>query len=181
MSAKFNKDGFPLFDNHVFVFCGDGCLEEGVSSEACSLAGHLGLHRLTVLYDDNNITIDGELHLAFSEKVQQRFKAYDWHVDVVEDGNTDVAGLVQREAATATRPRDPAHVELVLFSASESGVEGLLLLSARPCVELLLSNGSGHGEREETHRQADADLRPNHNRFPLKQGRNCESPWITPV
>ncbi|KFH01635.1 transketolase [Toxoplasma gondii MAS] len=124
MSAKFNKDGFPLFDNHVFVFCGDGCLEEGVASEACSLAGHLGLHRLTVLYDDNNITIDGELHLAFSEKVQQRFKAYDWHVDVVEDGNTDVAGLVQAMENAKKRTDKPTLIcvrTTIGFLSSKAG------------------------------------------------------------
>ncbi|EPT31442.1 transketolase [Toxoplasma gondii ME49] len=124
MSAKFNKDGFPLFDNHVFVFCGDGCLEEGVSSEACSLAGHLGLHRLTVLYDDNNITIDGELHLAFSEKVQQRFKAYDWHVDVVDDGNTDVAGLVQAMENAKKRTDKPTLIcvrTTIGFLSSKAG------------------------------------------------------------
>ncbi|PHJ25122.1 transketolase [Cystoisospora suis] len=95
MGEKFNKPDFPLFDNHTFVFCGDGCLEEGVSGEACSLAGHLGLSRLIVLYDDNEITIDGKIDLSFSENVQQRFKAYNWHVDVVQDGNHDVRGIVE--------------------------------------------------------------------------------------
>lgn len=67
----------------------------GVSGEACSLAGHLGLSRLIVLYDDNEITIDGKIDLSFSENVQQRFKAYNWHVDVVQDGNHDVRGIVE--------------------------------------------------------------------------------------
>ena len=59
MAANFNKPGFELFNNHTFVFLGDGCLQEGISHEACSLAGHLGLGRLIVVYDDNHITIDG--------------------------------------------------------------------------------------------------------------------------
>ncbi|KEP64145.1 UNVERIFIED_CONTAM: transketolase [Hammondia hammondi] len=124
MAAKFNKEGFPLFDSHVFVFCGDGCLEEGVASEACSLAGHLGLHRLIVLYDDNNITIDGELNLAFSEKVQQRFKAYDWHVDVVEDGNTDVAGLIRAMENAKERTDKPTLIcvrTTIGFLSSKAG------------------------------------------------------------
>lgn len=67
----------------------------GVSGEACSLAGHLGLSRLIVLYDENEITIDGKIDLSFSENVQQRFKSYNWHVDVVQDGNHDVKSLVE--------------------------------------------------------------------------------------
>lgn len=59
MAARFNKPEFPIIDSHVFVFCGDGCLQEGITSEASSLAGHLGLGNLVVLYDDNHITIDG--------------------------------------------------------------------------------------------------------------------------
>jgi len=69
LAANYNKEGFPLFDNYTYVFCGDGCLQEGITSEASSLAGHLGLGKLIVVYDDNKITIDGETHLSFTEDV----------------------------------------------------------------------------------------------------------------
>jgi transketolase len=84
----FNKEGFPLITNHTYVFCGDGCLQEGVSAEAASLAGHLGLNKLIVFYDDNKITIDGETELAFTEDVALRFKSYGWHTITVEKGSS---------------------------------------------------------------------------------------------
>jgi len=65
-AARFNKPSFPVIDHYTYVFCGDGCLQEGVSGEASSLAGHLGLGKLIVIYDDNHITIDGETHLSFT-------------------------------------------------------------------------------------------------------------------
>jgi len=85
MAATFNTDDHKIFDNHTFVICGDGCLQEGISGEASSLAGHLGLGKLIILYDDNSITIDGETDLSFSEDVGMRFEAYGWHVQAVGD------------------------------------------------------------------------------------------------
>ena len=88
LAAYFNRDGFPLFDYNIYVFAGDGCLMEGISSEACSAAGHLGLDNLIVVYDDNYISIDGETSLAFTEDRAKRYEAYGWHVQVVDgDGN----------------------------------------------------------------------------------------------
>eukprot|EP00041_Stephanoeca_diplocostata_P014815 m.279658 g.279658 ORF g.279658 m.279658 type:complete len:685 (-) comp19809_c0_seq1:377-2431(-) len=94
LAAKFNKPDFPIVDNFTYVICGDGCLQEGVTSEASSLAGHLGLGKLIVLYDDNLITIDGDTELSFSEDVLKRYEAYGWHTQTVADGNTaDTAAL----------------------------------------------------------------------------------------
>jgi transketolase len=89
LAAEFNRDGFKVVDHYTYVICGDGCLQEGVASEACSLAGHLGLGKLIVLYDDNKITIDGHTDLSFTEDVKKRFESYNWQVIVVEDGNYD--------------------------------------------------------------------------------------------
>ncbi len=87
MANKFNKEDFKLVDHHTFALCGDGCLMEGVSSEAASLAGTLGLGKLIVLYDSNNITIEGKTDIAFREDVAARYIAYNWQVIQVEDGN----------------------------------------------------------------------------------------------
>ena len=85
LAAVFNKPGFPIVDHSTYVICGDGCLQEGVTSEASSLAGHLGLGKLVVLYDDNNITIDGSTDLSFTEDVGKRYESYGWQVLTVTD------------------------------------------------------------------------------------------------
>ena len=87
LARRFNKPGFTLFDYDVFALCGDGCMMEGVASEAASLAGHLGLGNLCWIYDSNHITIEGNTALAFSEDVGGRFLAYGWHVQQVSDAN----------------------------------------------------------------------------------------------
>lgn len=89
IAEKYNTPEFRLFDNFVFAICGDGCMQEGVFCEAASLAGHLGLGRLILLYDDNKITIDGSTELSFTEDVGAKFRALNWEVRVVEDGNTN--------------------------------------------------------------------------------------------
>lgn len=92
LAKRYNKPGFNLFDYHIYAICSDGDLMEGVSAEAASMAGHLGLGNLIYIYDDNQITIEGETSLAFSEDVTERFQAYGWHVQSVTDGN-DIAAI----------------------------------------------------------------------------------------
>ena len=87
LAALFNRANQKIVDHHTYVMCGDGDLMEGVSSEAASLAGHLGLGKLICIYDDNKISIEGGTDLAFTENVAARFKAYRWHVLRVNDGN----------------------------------------------------------------------------------------------
>lgn len=87
LSAKFNKPEFKIIDHFIYGICGDGDLMEGISHEAASLAGHLKLGKIIFFYDDNGITIDGETSLAFSENIDQRFNAYGWHVEKVNDVN----------------------------------------------------------------------------------------------
>ncbi len=106
LAARFNRPGFPVVDHRTWVIAGDGDLMEGVSAEAASLAGHLGLGRLVVLYDDNRITIEGSTDLTFSEDVEARFAAYGWQTLAVEDG-TDVDAVVralERARDDETRP-----------------------------------------------------------------------------
>ncbi|KAI0601282.1 transketolase [Biscogniauxia sp. FL1348] len=92
-AATFNKEGFPLIDHYTYCFLGDGCLMEGVSSEASSLAGHLQLGNLIAVYDDNHISIDGDTNCAFTEDVVKRYEAYGWHVVIVDDGDNDLEGI----------------------------------------------------------------------------------------
>ena len=87
LAEHFNRPDFPIVDHHTYVFAGDGCMMEGISSEAASLAGTLALSKLTVLYDDNEISIEGSTDLAFKEDIGLRFEAYGWQVIKVQDGN----------------------------------------------------------------------------------------------
>ena len=101
LAEEFNKDGLNIVDHHTYVFLGDGCLMEGVSHEACSLAGTLGLGKLVVLYDDNNISIDGNVDGWFTENIPERFAAYGWHVLPNVDGHDTAALKAAIEAARA--------------------------------------------------------------------------------
>ena len=87
LASVFNKEGYPIVDHYTYAIGGDGCMMEGISSEAFSLAGTLGLDKLIVLYDSNNITIEGSTDLAFTENVEKRFEAYGFQTITVEDGN----------------------------------------------------------------------------------------------
>ena len=87
LSARYNRDGFPVVDHRVWCIASDGDLMEGVTAEASSLAGHLKLDKLTVFWDDNRITIDGSTNLTFSEDVGKRYEAYGWHVQRVDNAN----------------------------------------------------------------------------------------------
>ncbi len=105
LAARFNKEGFPVFDYRIFAVCSDGDMMEGISSEAASVAGHLKLGNIVYLYDDNHISIEGDTALAFDEDVSKRFEAYGWHVQEVADGNDIEAIKKAIEAAKAETGR----------------------------------------------------------------------------
>ncbi|MBU1260668.1 MAG: transketolase [Planctomycetes bacterium] len=105
LSAYFDKDGSNLFDYNIFAVAGDGDLQEGVSSEACSLAGHLGLSSLIVIYDDNHISIDGETNLSFTEDRAKRFEAYNWYVQIVGGDGNDIVSF-ERALKNALAEKD---------------------------------------------------------------------------
>jgi hypothetical protein len=103
LAARFNRDGFPVVDHRTWAIASDGDLMEGVAAEACSLAGHLRLGKLNVLYDSNGISIDGPTALTFSEDVGAALRRLGWHVADVEDGN-DLAALDAAMEQAAARP-----------------------------------------------------------------------------
>jgi transketolase len=105
LAATFNRPGFEIVDHHTWVFAGDGCLMEGVSHEACSLAGTLGLGKLIVFYDDNGISIDGEVKGWFTDDTPKRFEAYGWHVVSNVDGHDSESIQAAIGAAKADRER----------------------------------------------------------------------------
>ena len=114
LAARFNRPGHDIVDHHTYVMCGDGDLMEGISAEAASLAGHLGLGRLICIYDDNGITIEGPTSIAFTEDVAKRFDAYGWQTIRVADGN-DTAAIA----------------EAIDVAKSEAGRPSLILLKTQ--------------------------------------------------
>jgi len=105
LAGEFNREGFAIVDHYTYCFCGDGCLMEGVSHEACSLAGTLGLGKLILFYDDNGISIDGKVKGWFSDDTPARFAAYGWHVLAGVDGLDAQAVLAALESARAEKER----------------------------------------------------------------------------
>ncbi len=134
LAAKFNKPDLEIVDHYTYAILGDGCNMEGVSGEACSLAGHLGLGKLIALYDDNHISIDGSTDLAFTEDVGKRFEAYGWHVQHVEDGNTDLDAIAQAIEAAKKVTDKPSLIKVTTTigygspnKANSHGVHGAAL------------------------------------------------------
>ena len=109
LAAKFNTDDAAIFDHTIYSICGDGCMQEGITHEAASLAGHLGLGNLIVMYDDNHITIDGDTAISFTENVDKRFEAYNWQVLHIADAN-DPDALI---AAVKLAKADTTHPTLI--------------------------------------------------------------------
>ncbi|MEZ9875950.1 transketolase [Vibrio breoganii] len=106
LAAQFNRDNFDIVDHHTYAFMGDGCLMEGISHEACSLAGTLGLGKLVAFWDDNGISIDGEVEGWFSDDTPKRFEAYGWQVIADVDGHDPIAinTAIEQAKADSSRP-----------------------------------------------------------------------------
>ncbi|ORX59314.1 hypothetical protein BCR36DRAFT_579891 [Piromyces finnis] len=107
LASIYNRPGIELFNNYTYTIVGDGCLQEGVSSEAASMAGHFKLGKLIALYDANNIQIDGEIRVQFTEDVCARFKAYGWQVLKVDDGDSDldaIANAIEEAKKELSKP-----------------------------------------------------------------------------
>ncbi len=111
LAAKFNKPGHEIVNHYTYALCGDGCFMEGVTAEAASLAGTLGLGKLIVLYDSNNITIEGDTSVAFGENVLMRFEAYGWQTLKVEDGN-DIEAIQKAIQEAKAETNKPSIIEI---------------------------------------------------------------------
>lgn len=111
LAALFNKDDNKLIDHMTYILCGDGCLQEGISNEASSLAGTLKLNKLVVLYDSNNITIEGDTEAAFTENVRARYEALGWNTLYVEDGN-DIEAISKAIAEAKKSTDKPTLIEI---------------------------------------------------------------------
>ncbi|MGB3492685.1 MAG: transketolase, partial [Elainellaceae cyanobacterium] len=134
LASRFNKPDCTLVDHYTYSILGDGCNMEGVSGEACSLAGHLGLGKLIALYDDNHISIDGSTDISFTEDVSKRFEAYGWHVQHVENGNTDLDAIEKAIAAAKAVTDKPSLIKVTTTigygspnRAGTAGVHGAAL------------------------------------------------------
>ncbi|MFH1613857.1 MAG: transketolase [Planctomycetota bacterium] len=114
LANRYNREGFELFDYNIYAIAGDGCLQEGVGCEASSLAGHLGLDDLIVIYDDNHITIDGHTSLAFTEDAAKRYEAYGWYVQAVAGDGND---MVAFEKALENAKKEKQRPSLIKFSS----------------------------------------------------------------
>ncbi len=134
LAAKFNKADCKVVDHYTYVIMGDGCHQEGVSGEAASLAGHLGLGKLIALYDDNHITIDGNTNVSFTEDVLKRYEAYGWHTIHVPDGNTNVEAIAKAIAEAKAVTDRPSMIKVTTTigygspnKANTAGVHGAAL------------------------------------------------------
>lgn len=127
-AATYNKPGFEISDNYTYAMLGDGCLQEGVSSEASSLAGHLQLGNLIAIYDDNKITIDGSTNVSFTEDVVKRYESYGWEVIVVKNGDTDleaISAAIEQAKKTTNKPTLIKLETTIGFGSLNQGTSGV--------------------------------------------------------
>lgn len=177
LAAKFNKPDAKIVDHYTYVILGDGCNMEGVSGEACSFAGHLGLGKLIALYDDNHISIDGSTDVAFTEDVSKRFEAYGWHVLHVKDGNNDLAAIEKAIADAKAVTDKPTMIKVTTTigygspnKQNTAGVHG----AALGTDEVALTRQNLKWEHEPFDIPQDA---LNHMRKAVERGAAAEADW----
>lgn len=123
LAAKFNQAGFPVVDHHTYALVGDGCLMEGISYEAMSMAGHMKLGKLIVLYDSNDISLDGDLNLSFGENIQKRAESANWQYIRIEDGN-DISRIADAIREAKQNDSQPTLIEVRTIIGYGSKVAG---------------------------------------------------------
>ncbi|KAI9819712.1 MAG: Transketolase [Thelocarpon impressellum] len=133
--AIFNKPGFDLLTNYTYCFFGDGCAMEGIASEAASVAGHLQLGNLIMIYDDNHISIDGDTKCAFTEDVLKRFEAYGWHTQWVKNGDADLDGIEEAIEKARQVKDKPSVIKLTTTIGFGSKLQGTGGVHGNPLKE----------------------------------------------
>ncbi|RLD07505.1 MAG: transketolase [Chloroflexota bacterium] len=177
LSEYYNRPGFDVIDNYIYAFAGDGDLMEGVSQEAASLAGHLKLEKLIVIYDDNRVTIEGDTGLAFTEDRAKRFEAYHWHVQKVDGYDTEAISAAIEAAKADPRPS-------IIMSRSH------IAYGSPNKQDSSSAHGAPLGEDEVrlTKEKLDWPLEPaffvpdevlTHTRTAVQKGENAEKEWQT--
>ena len=151
-AATYNKPDFPICDSFVYAFLGDGCLMEGVASEASSIAGHLQLGNLIAFWDDNKITIDGDTAVAFTEDVEARYRAYGWHTIHIKEGDNDLEGIANaiEEAKKVTdKPTLIRLTTIIGFGSLQQGTHSVhgAALKADDIKQLKEKNGFNPDEK----------------------------------
>ena len=190
LASRYNRESYPLFDFDVYAVAGDGCMMEGISSEAASLAGHLGLSKLCWIYDSNRVTIEGHTDITFTEDVAARFLAYGWNVTTVADAN-DLGAVTRalrdlpgRGGATHPRPRAQPHRLRVSRRGLAQGTRGALRRGRGPGHQEVPRppRGSGLLRPRRRLRLACPGHRCPRRRPPGRRGNRSWSPtgWLTP-
>lgn len=177
LASIFNKPKYKLFNHKIYVMCGDGCMMEGVTSEASSLAGHLKLDNLIVMYDDNKITIDGKTNLAFTEKVAQRYRAYGWQTFVVENGNTDY-NMINQALTEAQSCKVPVLILISTKIGYGSKKEDTHGVHGSPLgLDVLKDFKTKMGFNPELNFVVDNSVYEFYNKAFTKRGEDCEKQW----
>jgi transketolase len=177
LAGVYNKENFDLIDHYTYAICGDGDLMEGVSAEAASLAGHLKLGRLVVLYDSNDISLDGKLSQSFSESVKDRFLAYGWQYLRVEDGNNleEIAKALEEARTDLDRPTMIEVRTVIGYGspnrAGTSGVHGAPL----GAEELKLTKEAYQWAEEDFH--VPQEVYDNFKKLTVEAGAKKEQEW----
>jgi transketolase len=178
LAARFNRPGYEVVRHFTYMICGDGDMMEGVSSEAASLAGHLGLGKLICIYDDNKISIEGKTEITFTEDVALRFKAYNWHVLKVDDGNDIQAIFSALQAAKAEAGRPTLILLRTHIAYGSPNKQDTADAHGAPLGEeevSLTKKSLGWPENVSFHVP---DLVLNHFRKSIERGAEAESEWM---
>lgn len=177
LSAEYNKEKFKIVDHNTYVLCGDGDLMEGVSQEACSLAGHLKLGKLIALYDSNDISLDGPTSKSFTENVGERFKAYGWEHILVEDGN-DLNEIYEAIKSAKENTAQPTLIEVKTVIGFGSEHQGTSKVHGSPLNEKdIRSIKESYGFDANSNFKVDKDVRSHFISEIVLPGSALEKAW----